>query len=376
MFIYNEVFVEFIKGAERMEKKSLFKKTIAVAIIIIFFLTSIVPIINGNIFETNEEISTTSKTTYEDHEIIEVTWYNFGMPGDRSQEFEMPYNEVTELFDTITEYSEENMYNPQSQKTQQLLQDIFTIAKERNLLQADITPETFQMRINYFGNKQNTKIVPSPLLQNRASAFFCNFATTGTGSQFPVIIFPRLIPIIQLPIPRLFLRWTATNGITSCGGLLSGKGYIAYGPQKGIALGFWGIGFSIFLPPIMQYGFIGYALYATTEAETIELWPPNYPPEISAIYPIDGSENVPILTSELRFHISDFNGDLMDYTVTTNPDIGYGEGTLKQDGTYSIQVNGLEGSRGISMACTSIRWSKHRRRIIFIFYRVRSTYCL
>jgi hypothetical protein len=58
------------------------------------------------------------------------------------------------------------------------------------------------------------------------------------------------------------------------------------GQQTGTALGFWGIGFSIFLPPFMQYGFIGYALYASANAEIIELWPPNYPPEISHITPI------------------------------------------------------------------------------------------
>ena len=324
-----------------MEKNIFLKKLTAFIVITLFIAASFIPSISGNTTEFDKKQSIKSQKHAEDQEDVLVTCYTFGMPGDRSQEFEMTYKEITELFDTITEYSKENMYDPQSQKTQQLLQDIFTIAEERNLLPADITPETFQRQINYFTKKQNTKIAPSPILQKRASAFFCNFATTGTGSQFPIIIFPRLIPIIQLPIPRLFLRWTATNGITSCGGLLSGKGYIAYGPQKGTALGFWGIGFSVFLPPIMQYGFIGYALYATTEAETIELWPPNNPPTITPINPYNGEINVPVSLSELEFQISDYDGDLMSYTVTTTPDIGSGSGNLKPDGVYSVPISDL-----------------------------------
>jgi hypothetical protein len=92
----------------------------------------------------------------------------------------------------------------------------------------------------------------------------------------------------------------------------------------------------------MQYGFIGYALYASANAEIIELWPPNYPPEISHITPGDGEMDVSISLSELQFEISDFNGDRMSYTVTTTPDIGSGSGNLKPDGVYSVSISGLE----------------------------------
>jgi hypothetical protein len=92
----------------------------------------------------------------------------------------------------------------------------------------------------------------------------------------------------------------------------------------------------------MQYGFIGYALYASANAEIIELWPPNYPPEISHITPGNGEMDVSISLSELQFEISDFNGDRMSYTVTTTPDIGSGSGNLKPDGVYSVSISGLE----------------------------------
>jgi len=51
---------------------------------------------------------------------------------------------------------------------------------------------------------------------------------------------------------------------------------------------------------------------------------------------------VPLSTSELQFEISDFDGDLMSYTVTTTPDIGSGNGNLKPDGVYSVPISGLE----------------------------------
>jgi len=139
------------------------------------------------------------------------------------------------------------------------------------------------------------------------------------------------------------MRWKAQEAMTSCGGLRSGTGFIAYGQQKGVALGFWGLGFTFSLPPLMGvYGLIGYALFATVTAEEIEYYPPNSPPVISQINPYDGEINVPLSLSELRFQIFDYDGDLMSYTVTTTPDIGSGSGNLKPDGVYSVPISGLE----------------------------------
>jgi hypothetical protein len=93
-----------------------------------------------------------------------------------------------------------------------------------------------------------------------------------------------------------------------------------------------------------MYGLLGYALYASVNAENITDWPPNYPPEVNILSPPNGAENVPISTSELTFQIKDFNGDLMNYTVTTTPDIGSASGMNKGDGIYFISVSGLEGT--------------------------------
>lgn len=123
---------------------------------------------------------------------------------------------------------------------------------------------------------------------------------------------------------------------------------MAVGDQTGTTLGFWCIGFSVFLPPVMAFGIIGYALYCSVEAEYIEFYPPNYPPEVNAVYPLDGAVNIPISTSELSFHIDDYENELMSYSVITNPDIGTGNGNLKPDGTYTITISGLEGTENYS----------------------------
>ena len=316
-------------------------KIIALIIITLLF-SSFSPNVSGSQHNDGNKTEINLTDSYDVQEDVIITCYSLGVYEQSTKEIEIPYCEVEELFTKISDYSIEIARDPQSQETQQLYHEIIRIADEQILLPTYMSTEAPQISFNPFLNSRAAKITQSPILQNKASAFFCNFATTGTGSQFPIIILPRLIPILLMPIPRVFLRWTATEGITSCGGLLSGKGFIAYGQQKGLALGFWGIGFSVFLPPIMQYGFIGYALYARADAEVIELWPPNSLPTISQINPGDGEIDVSLSLSELQFHISDFDGDLMSYTVTTTPDIGSGSGNLKPDGVYSVPISGLE----------------------------------
>jgi hypothetical protein len=65
--------------------------------------------------------------------------------------------------------------------------------------------------------------------------------------------------------------------------------------------------------------------------------------------PEDGERQVPTDLSELRFTLKDFQGDLLDYTVETAPNIGYGSGTDVHNGTYVVQVSGLA-------IATTYRW--------------------
>ena len=133
------------------------------------------------------------------------------------------------------------------------------------------------------------------------------------------------MPLFLLPRPRIAMLWLG-NGLSSATNMLTSKGYIAEGFQTGLSFGFMGIGLSYSVPGYSLYGFIGYALLATTTAEYVEHYPPNRAPEIVDVQPDDGKQDVPLTLSELQFRIQDADGDLMSYSVTTEPDIGSANG--------------------------------------------------
>lgn len=80
-------------------------------------------------------------------------------------------------------------------------------------------------------------------------------------------------------------------------------------------------------------------MYAKVTAQHMEQWPPNLPPEVDAVYPLDGAVDVPISTTSLQFHMTDNDKDQLNYTVTTSPDCGSGNGFEQSEGTYSVPVN-------------------------------------
>jgi hypothetical protein len=118
------------------------------------------------------------------------------------------------------------------------------------------------------------------------------------------------------------------------------KSFVAIGNQQGICLGFVGVGITIAFFGFMGYGMLGYSLYTAVRAQEIERY--NNEPTITNENPPDGSMNVPTSLSELSFRLTDGDGDLMSYSVTTNPDIGSGSASNKGNGVYSIPVTGLE----------------------------------
>lgn len=58
--------------------------------------------------------------------------------------------------------------------------------------------------------------------------------------------------------------------------------------------------------------------------------------------PANGSTGVSIHQSTLSFNLTDYQDYPMNYTVTTNPNVGGGTGTNVRNGRYSISINGLE----------------------------------
>ena len=317
-------------------------KASAVGIAVLFLVSGLFPCLahTPNTTKTTASISQDTNTVAN---TAEITCYTIGLQGAKSiQKTTISTAEAEWMITTLQSLKHETVRNPQSEQTQDLQKELLMFSDEHHLLPAGVSATSLQAQLKTTPTFPSKHLLSSPLIQGKASEWFCNFATFGDGSTLPIIILPRFIPFLVTPIPRAFVAWSTPDGITSVGGLISHTGFIAAGTQKGIALGFWGIGFSIFLPPIMSYGIFGYAMFTRVTAEQFEFYPPNNPPEITQTDPVDGQQMVPMSTSELRFSIQDADGDLMTYSVTTEPDIGSGSGGLKPDGTYSIPVSGLE----------------------------------
>jgi hypothetical protein len=250
--------------------------------------------------------------------------------------------EAQHLLDLFTRLANATANNPDSPETQDIQQQILTTTEALNLLPNGMTVDKAQTQLQQY--RDHLAAMPrSPLiLPERDHEFLCSFVTTGTVGLFPIIILPRLIPIIQLPIPRVIVAWSTQVGVSSVGGLISRTGFIADGQQRGFALGFWGIGLSIFLPPVSCYALFGYAAFTQVFARNIAEWNPNNPPDVAPDYPLDNAVQVPVNTTELRFSIVDMDNDRMSYSVTTSPDIGGGNGNNLKDGTYSVPISNLE----------------------------------
>lgn len=315
-------------------------KTLGLGIIFIIMGGLFVPCSQCSLNQIQQNPLSINEQTDLSTDDVTITCYIGGVPHTQK----ISYESGTHLEGLFAELAIANANDSNSFETQQLQRQILLYAEQQGLLPAAVSAEKILTQLGKIRqglvNKQSQR--PLPLDAGTSHQFFCNFVSTGEGSAFPIIILPRFIPIIMAPIPRLFVGWKTPLGITSCGGLMSGKGFIASGQQQGLALGFWGIGFSIFLPPVMAYGMFGYALYTKVTAAEMRYWPPNNPPKITATFPLDGATYVPLAITELSFHISDLDGDLMGYSVTTSPDIGGGNGNLKPDGTYTIPVSGLQ----------------------------------
>jgi len=319
-------------------RNCILKNSLIALIVILFLCSTFASGINGLSKVTNQVYSDV-ENEYKSQKKVVISCQTYGIPGKKPKLFELPEYDARELLEKINELAIETSIDPLSAETEQLQQEIMKTAKEYEIISKDTSLEDLRPR---FAKSSNPRKGVSPVNGNKGTAVLCNFATAGEGSQFPIIILPRLIPIIQLPVPRIFLHWSSPDGITSCGSYLTNTGFIAGGEQTGIALGFWGIGFSIFLPPIQAYGFFGYALYSRCTAEFMEPWPPNNAPIISNEKPVNGEWGISVSTNELSFTIEDPDGDKMDYKVTTDPDIGSGNGKNKNDGTYTVPISNLE----------------------------------
>lgn len=298
---------------------------IIVFFLIIFLLANIPLLIADSNQEYNNE---DEQTTILEIDLIRPF-------GSKSVSVTIPLKTAQELFHQIKEF----------QNTPENKDRFIEILYEEILKNQEITKEELSSILCLPQIKNNNYISTNNILSSSDSLPFASITSVGSG---------RILPLILLPRPRLFFSWHGNSeSITNAGSLTGNRGIIAIGEQNGFCIGFAGIGLTYATAYYGGlYGFIGYSLFTTVNAEYMERLPLNNKPVISNPSPAQNQENVELTLSELTFHINDEDNDLMSYQVITSPNIGQGQGTLKRAGTYRVPVSNLEMSTDYTWTVT------------------------
>jgi hypothetical protein len=361
-------------------KYKFYKKGLVLGIVILFIGACIVPGIGGT-YGSSKDIEENPVTTIEVSNSATLSLHTFDKTVEKQKkDVEISTDAANEINSMLEELKQKIVFEPLSDETKALKIEFVDLLDKYDLIPSGLSKDYVLSLLNpsWNNNKQKTlrlrpifpvlrnfvsrilgvfeslqqffkmrfgkttrqeiigDVLPTSPYSHTATAVFCSMGSGGQGAMLPLFLLPR---------PRGIAVWSATEGITAAAELLSpvGAGFRAEGAQSGLVLGFIGLGLTFAFPGNIVYGFFGYALFTSVSADNIEFFPPNEAPIISNENPADGTLNVPMSLSELSFRISDPEGKLMSYSVTTDPDIGSGSGILKPNGVYSVPVSGLKG---------------------------------
>jgi hypothetical protein len=335
-------------------KNKIHKKAIVFGIIIILFCSIIFPGISSKKVNPVRDEIINDETLEVEEELATLTFNTFNENGKKENKIDLPISKAKYIFNLFEELRNMTISHPNSQETLDLKNRFIELLEEYGLIPSGMSTSDIQPLINPHASPDNSKtrgrtgflgVIFDILFSNRFNhlrllgpldypsdwSIVCNVAGYGYGIPLPLFILPR---------PRAITVWGATDAVTAVGSLLMPKSFIARGNQQGICLGFVGVGITIAFFGFMGYGMIGYSLYTAVRAQEIERY--NNEPTVTNENPPSGSTDVPIGLSELSFGLTDGDGDLMSYSVTTSPNIGSGSANNKGNGVYSIPVSGLE----------------------------------
>jgi len=323
-----------------MSINTLMSKNWAFIVIALFIFGSFTSSISGynNKIDYFESVNVQDETT--------LKCYALGRYGVEETEITLSFEEAERVYNKLKELQVEMNLNPFSEKTHEAKVEYIDLLAEKNLIHHSLTKNDYISLLNpRWSKKLNDNnhrfVIPTSNRQDptRVTIPFCSITSGGAGIVYPIMVFPR---------PRAMLFWQGTDvydvAVTGIGSLIMNRGCVAIGGQKGLAAGFYGVGLAYGTPFGAIYAVAGYALVATVTADEIDTYPPNARPVIWEPNPSSGETDVSLSLSELSFKLEDYNGDLMSYTVTTNPNIGSGSRSLVKDGVYTVQVSGLESS--------------------------------
>jgi len=336
-----------------MNKNKFFKKTLVLTVIALFFCVNVIPCINAiekNMSEQDSDIVINPLNSMISDYTASLTFYTFDKTGKKQNSAELSSDVALEIKNVFDELNHKIVYEPNSIETQELKNEFINLLDENGLIPkmqpkddvfSLLNPTWLKLASDNYNLKARNNPFSDVLIKpffssNFGTSVFCSISSVGSGIMMPLFMLPR---------PRAVAVWASSSyygGITSVANLFTGRGFLAGGAQVGLLLGFMGIGLTYAIPGYTVYGFIGYSLFAGVTADIMEFLPPNNAPVISNENPVDNAVDVPTDFDELSFKIEDTDLDLMDYTITTDPDIGSGSGKNKLDGTYKLQISGLE----------------------------------
>jgi len=323
-----------------MNKPIVFYKAFIILILILLIGAGFNPVFGRN-FEKEEDVSS-------------LTFYTINKSSTSKCKIELSSDIAEEIYHMFENLKNRITCDPFSDETNKLKNDFVDLLDIYGLIPNDCSKDKIVSVLNpkwlnlvngistltkqnvfpSFGSRLSDFFNPSSF-SHFGTAIFCSVAGGGSGLLFPPIMLPR---------PRFVNFWAAyAGGLTTAANLLTGNGFAAGGAQFGVTLGFMGVGLSFAIPGEPAYfAFGGYSLFTMVGAEEVETYPLNRAPVISEETPSNGQTRVPVSLSELSFKINDPDGDRMNYTVTTEPDIGSDSGYNKKDGRYSVPVSGLD----------------------------------
>lgn len=249
-------------------KKNILCKAFVIGLLISFIGVAVAPTIIG---DYNKE---------QDYSIL--TFYTFNKTKTNKCKVELPTHiakEISNLFEDL----KNNLINNFKTDEIQILKKNFTdildfyglIPKElsKDNIYSLLNPKWLPTTRNYNHIKKNS-ITETNINKNifprasseKGSVFFCSIVGSGKGLLFSPIMLPR---------PRFASIWTSViNAESMAANLFTGWGFVASGPQNGIALGFMGIGISFAFPGQPAFfDFIGYALAVLVRAENVQNYP-------------------------------------------------------------------------------------------------------
>jgi len=345
------------KGGRRI-----YNRWVSVGVILVFIGAAIAPGINFNIIKASN-----------DNDLVEVTTQACGVKRFGNTTVKLTREQYQNLEQYLVDFRARLNQTTTREEAVPIFKEAVVELNKYGLLPKGMSVDQAKkfVTMSYQGNSKVEKLRHSPKLPKAGFAFrniFCLLLLHSDSTEYdtewgllslPFIFFFPLFfwnmwHFYNVELALLFLIPTLLSAIIGVPSML----YNLISPLKfwvivllGSTNQAWSIGLMGYQQIYNSNSLIGFKGLRIRLLDRTEYYvghalaiisPPNRAPVISDISPADGEQNVPLTLAELQFRIEDADADLMNYSVTTDPPIGEGSGTLKPNGMYTIPIHGLQ----------------------------------